>query len=419
MLEISPVAEVKPFPGVRYAGGADPNAVTSPPYDVISAEEHERLERASPHNVVRLILGRDERGDDATRNKYTRAASLLEEWLREGVLVRDATERLYVYEQTVRVSGETRRQIGVMGAITIDPTDVLPHERTMASPVEDRLALLRATAANLAPIVCITAEPVPQLSAMLGDHASSEPPLLSFAGDDGVGHRLWAVDDAADIEALTGALSGSALVIADGHHRYRTAETYRSESDRSGADALLALVLAVGASGPIVLPIHRIVRAVPADTIVARLSGSFRIQERRTTVRELEQLVAEMRRDAAAAVFGIHDGRRAWIAALTDPGAAARALPKERSATWRSLDVAVLHAFVFERLLAAEGPVTQFGHTAAEAEAALASGAVAVLLAPTPVEAVIRIAKEGESMPPKSTFFFPKPRSGLVIRPLE
>ncbi len=419
------MAQVKPFTGIRYAAGSgDLPALTAPPYDVITPDERDRLERAAPHNVVRLTLGRDEPDDDAATNKYTRAATLLDRWLKERVLVRDDTERFYLYEQTVTVNGEERRQRGFLCATALDGSSILPHERTMPGPVADRMALMRATRANLEPILCLY-EGQDGAAREATARAAEAQPLADFTTDDGIGHRLWGIEDPEEVGAIQKALAPLQLVVADGHHRLRTAEAYRDErraADGPGPwDAILVLAVDTAWAGPLVLPIHRVLTGVRPEGVLARMAKTFHVEKSATrSTDELERELA--RRRVLGPTFVLMDRRRAWFARLTDDKAAAAAMPAERSGTWRSLDVSLLHAFVFETLLdglPVGGP--GFVHSAAEADRALTRGeaSLAVLLAPTPVESVTRIALEGEAMPPKSTYFFPKPRSGTVMRLLD
>lgn len=415
------MADVQPFRGVRYSQNAgDLAALTSPPYDVISPAEHERLESSHPRNVVRLILGRDAPDDTSTSSKYTRASAHLRTWLEDGTLVRDGAETFYLYEQRFAIGGEDRVQRGVIGAVELDERWVLPHEHTMAAPVADRLALMRTTRANLEPIICVYGGEDGAARDAMADAIAREP-LAAFASGDGVTHRLFAIDDASSVAAIRGALGGARLTIADGHHRYRTAEVYRDErraaDGRGPWDRMMMLLLDAGWSGPAVLPIHRLVSGVDPERALGVLGGPFEIERASTTsAAELEREVAV--RAGSAHCYAMLSAAGAWWLTLADKDAADDAMQPDRSPDWRNLDVSVLQALVFDRLL---GVTPFYAHSASEVREAVSSGAasLAFVVAPTPFDAVRRVAERGEAMPPKSTYFFPKPRSGVVVRLLD
>jgi len=413
------VATVSPFRGLRYdlSVVGDLAAVTAPPYDVISPDALERFEQASPYNVVRLILSRDSAGMD----KYTQAAETLDRWIADGVLVRDATDALTVYEQRFTVGGRERVQRGVLAAVGMDSKEaVLPHENTMAAPVEDRLALLRATRAQLSPVFAVYAVEDAGARDTVARVVESAPLASWRSDDDAVAHRAWRVDDRDDIDAVTRTLANATVVIADGHHRFRTALEYRAERravDGAGPwDGMLLYLVDAAWSGPALLPIHRALLIEP-DDVLARLHGAFDVEPAEHA--DPEALAAEVEaRRSAGRTFALLGRDRAWWLTVSDKAGEADALPDDHSAVWRDLDVAVIEWFVLRRLL--DGAEARYVHTATEAAELIARGeaASALLLAPPPFDAVRAVAQRGEAMPPKSTFFIPKPRTGVVIRPL-
>jgi uncharacterized protein (DUF1015 family) len=414
------VADVAGFAGIRYDPAVvDLADVTAPPYDVITPSDLSRLETASPYNMVRLILGRDLEGDDAAKNKYTRARGLLDAWLREGVLVRDGVPSLYVYEEGFSIDGARRRQIGALAAVTL-AEDILPHEHTMAPIVEDRLAVIRATRANLSPVFCLYWN-ADAAAATSIDEAAQGKPDMDFAVGDGTTHRAWRLDDGAGIDAYARALRDATVVIADGHHRYRTAMAYRDErraTDGPGPwDRMLLYLVDATREGPALLPIHRLVSGLAVEDALARLRNAFEIEPVSADPAGLARLVAKRRERGRC--YGILGRGNAWLATLADEKAAADVVPSDKSPAWRDLDVAVLHELVFARLLGG-GSVT-YVHSAPEASEAVQRGdaSFAILLAPTPVDSVRAVAEAREAMPPKSTFFVPKARTGIVIRSLE
>ena len=414
------MATVSPFRGLRYdlSTVGDLGAVTSPPYDVISSDALEQYERASPYNVVRLILGRDSGAVD----KYTRAAETLDRWIREGVLVRDDRETMTVYEQRFTVGGRERVQLGLLAAVALEENgrSVLPHEHTMAAPVEDRLNLIRATRAQLSPVFAVYASDDTSARDTIGRTVKREPIATWRSEDDGVAHRAWTIDDASDIDRITATLASATVVIADGHHRFRTALEYRAErraTDGPGPwDQMLLYLVDADWCGPALLPIHRIVD-LSAEEVIRKATPTFDVEPAGTTSPgRLESELETRRQDGRC--YALLGREAAWWLRVVDKAAEAEALPADRSPVWRDLDVAVLEWLLLRKLLGTEA---RHVHTASEAADEVAAGRAgsALLLAPPPFEAVRAIAEAGEAMPPKSTFFVPKPRTGVVIRPLD
>ncbi|MGH2795309.1 MAG: DUF1015 domain-containing protein [Actinomycetota bacterium] len=415
------MADISPFRGLRYdlTKVGDLGTVAAPPYDVIPPEALERFEQASSYNVVRLILGRQEAGSD----QYTRAAETLEAWIREGVMVRDERERITVYEQTFSAGGRNRVQRGVLVAAAIEdePRAILPHERTMAGPVEDRLNLLRATRTNLSPVFAVYSAEDGGAREVVARVVETEPWATWSSEDDGVDHKAWILEDPGDIGAITRTLASAVVVIADGHHRYHTAREYRRE--RRGADgdgpwdAMLFYLVDSAWCGPALLPIHRVVD-MPSGEVLDRLSGAFEIEPAAGTDADALAAELEQRREAGRTFALVGPDGAHWLT-VADKEAEADALPADRPEVWRDLDVAVLEWFVMRRLLG--GVEARYVHHPYEAAKLVADGeaGAAFLLAPPTFESVRSIAEVGEAMPPKSTFFVPKPRTGIVLRPLD
>lgn len=420
------MAEIFPFRGIRYDPSAvgDLARVVAPPYDVISDADRDMLEAASPYNVVRLILGRDEPGDDERSNKYTRARGLLETWQAAGILRQDDTDALYVYEQRYRVGGEERVQRGVLGAVRLDDPEsggVLPHERTYDKIVQDRLMLLRATEANVDTIFCVY-DGQDGIAHEAIERAAAAEPLSHFTTPDGIEHSLWSMTDVLDIASIGRVLEKAHVVIADGHHRWQTALHYRNErrADEGLGPWDMQLMFLVDATrwGPSILPIHRVVTGIDATEALKRLAPVVAAEP--APRGDPERLARELAvRRARGRTFAMFDHYGAWWLTIADPAAERAALPQDRSAAWRDLDVSVLHGLIFERLLGDVKP--RFIHSPAEAADEVRSGRASLgfLLAPMPFDAVRAVAEAGEAMPQKSTFFVPKPATGVVMRALE
>ncbi len=408
-----------PFRGLRYGASVDLTSVTSPPYDVIDAAGVQALEVASDVNVVRLILPRDEavKGD-----RYLRAARTLSSWRSADVLVPDPEPALYVYEQ----SSATHAQRGLLGALALSPAEdgiVLPHENTMSGTVSDRLALYTAVGADLEPIFLLYAGGGAASSAVAS--ASSSEPLVDVTLADGLRHRLWALTDPGLLADIAVDLHARTAVIADGHHRYATYLQRQAAAHSAGEgpgpwDFGLTFLVDSTAFGPEVHPIHRVIPSVEAFELARRTEGAMTVHE--LDGDDLTSAVdALARAGAAGPAFLLVSGDGGTLRLLTQPRVErlSAALPAERSDAWKALDVSVLHLFLVADVwgLVDDVDTVRYEHDVEAAiAAASATGGTAILLNPTPVNAVTTVAAGGERMPRKSTLFTPKPRTGLVIR---
>ncbi|MHB8511413.1 MAG: DUF1015 family protein [Actinomycetota bacterium] len=410
--------DIAAFSGIRFdPSRVDYARVTSPPYDVISERERADLESESPYNIVRLILGPLE---EPGNRKYAAANTRLHQWLSEGVLKQDAEPSLYLYEESFEAAGAHRKQVGLLAAVTISD-EILPHERTMAPIVEDRLDVIRSTKSNLSPVFCLywTSHDT-KLDAL--DASMRTEPYASFETRDGLRHRAWKISDSQSISSIANALANARVVIADGHHRYRTAEAYRAErtaKDGSGPwDRMLLYLVNAERDAPALLPIHRLVSELTAHDAIDAMRRTFSIEPAAPDADLLAKQVQQRR----GRCYGILSDEEAWIATLADEAAAADATKSAAGGShcqaWCDLDVSILHSLVFDRLIP-DAKVT-FAHHPSEVSEAVRNrdASFGVLLAATPLDAVRAVAEAGDSMPAKSTFFVPKPRTGLVVRPL-
>jgi uncharacterized protein (DUF1015 family) len=403
------VARIRPFVGLLYdravAGPID--ELTSPPYDAITRSEQERLHARSPHNVVRLIRGMDRPGDDAQDNRYTRAALHLSRWRAAGVLRPTDRPAVYPYEFRFLHGGSERAVRGVIAEVELMPFSgtVLPHEDTMAEPIRDRVSLLRAVRANLSPVHAVYRGPAPVMRSLI-QAATQRAPLIEVTDEEGTRHRLWQVHGA---EAALQTVDGDSLMIADGHHRYAAALQVRDEMHAvAGAgpwDSMMMLLIDAAVEDPPVLPIHRAVlqheRQATADDAAAVLSGDGAAQVPSDRVRDLAELLPALRDDVPAVGVVTRDGSelRHQVLRLGGQPPAVRELHRR---LLRDAD---------EQRLA-------FVPDAVEAEDLVRSGrAIAAYVLPaTSVKLVRDVIATGERLPQKSTYFWPKPRTGLVIR---
>lgn len=396
--------------------------MSSPAYDLVTPAGRKQLAEADLHNVVRLILpladpARAEGGDPVLRSA-DQAAATLRAWVQDGVLQRDDEAGLWLYE--LRPSDGAPVTSGWLGAVALPPAGsgaVLPHEDTYPGAVEGRRALLAATGTDLEPIV-LAHDPHPVV-ADLTEVARRGTPTLELRDADGVAHRLWRVTDVALLDRLTEALRQTGSVIADGHHRFAAARANSvAVPPDAGSDAVLALVTPMGPGGLRVDAIHRVVPELDLDVAISGAAAGFRVEE--IGAADLLTAVQRWLRVTGDAAFLVTDGRRLVQLSAPSPEVLS-AVPPEAPPAWRGLDVVLAHHALFGRLWnRGDDPESVLiAHTVEDAlELAAERAGVAVLLrAPSPVD-VAAVARAGARMPRKSTLFVPKPRTGLVLRPL-
>jgi uncharacterized protein (DUF1015 family) len=437
------MADVRPFPALRYAPGTDLAAVVTPPYDVISPEAQADYYARDPHNIIRLELGREAPGDDELANKYTRAAAEFADWRRSGILRQDQPA-FYLYEQTFSTSGHDYRKRSLLARVRLEPWEagvVLPHERTMSKPKQDRLALMRATAANLSPLMVLYDDPAGVLAARLAPIAEAAP-TAAFTSEAGEGHRVWLLDDPTLAGEIGSFFRERQLYIADGHHRYETALAYRDEQAALRKESLpaddplnftLMALSAIEDPGLVVLPTHRILRDLDAARLAALdelLPRFFDVQPRSTAdVSDALDALAQAGSSGATAFVLARPAGLTLLRLSAAGHAAMGALDgeyAEATPAWRQLDLAALHALLLDHLLRVTPEMVRAGEhisytrDAAEAVTDVQAGraSAAVLVNPTPPAAIRDVARAGDRMPQKSTYFYPKLITGLVINPL-
>ncbi|MEU0726675.1 DUF1015 domain-containing protein [Streptomyces sp. NPDC006140] len=414
--------ELTPFRGLRY----DPDrvgslaAVTSPPYDVVVRPDGlHHLESSDPHNIVRLIL--PQAATPSARNEQ--AAVTLRRWLSEGVLTTDPEPGLYVYEQR---DGDGMLQRGIIGALRVsDPVEqvVLPHEDVMPHVVADRAALMRATSANLEPLLLTyRGDDSATATADLIERTADRPPLLATTTEDGFSHRLWSLTAPADVATIQTDLARHQALIADGHHRWATYRRLRAEHPSpSPWDHGLVLLVDTARYPLRVRAIHRLLHDLPVDAAVAALDGRFRV--RRLDVPLPEALAALADAACAGNAFLLAGDGSFHLVDRPDPDLLARTVPADRPTAWRTLDATVLHATLLDHVwhIPEDSPdrIAYIHDTAATVAKAERDGGTAVLMHPVREEVVRDLARQGVTMPRKSTSFGPKPASGLVLRALD
>jgi len=443
------MADVRAFRGLRFnPRRVDPGSVLCPPFDVISSAEQEAYHARSPHNVVRVELGVGPADPDVPGNRYDGAAKALRAWQYEGVLVRDAAPSLYLHEHRFARGGRSYVRRGVIVAGRLHPWGeghVLPHEGTRQGPKQDRLALMRATAINVSPLWLLYDDADGAVRAALSP-AWSAAPILE-AESDGETHVLRVSSDAETIQAAVSAFARRPLYIADGHHRYETAQHFRDQQrgergeDRdAGYEFAMMLLVALDDPGLVVLPTHRLVRGLELNGTALReaLGRWMTLRPLRVSGDDAAHgATIEAALEAASGhAFGMMDGDGTWLLAPRSDRDWRQLLPDGHSEAWRALDVSVLDAIAIREVcgIRAEGEAARSDATSHAPSDRLAyvsdfAGAVtavrtrevqsAFCLRGTRVEQVCAVADARDRMPPKSTFFWPKPKTGLVMHPLD
>jgi len=444
------VATLKPFRALRYdvnQAGAPLSSLICPPYDVIDAAMQEALHRRSPHNIVHVELAQSLPTDTPGNDKYSRAAQALAALVSDGVLKPDAQPAFYVYEQTfdIAAGGASRSQVltrrGVFGAIRLEPFGsgcVYPHEETFGGPKADRLNLMRACAANVSPVFGLVPDEKNALADLLRAASAGKAPDGEATEANGVVNKLWAVSDFSWCARLAAQLAAGSVFIADGHHRYETSCNYRDErrqadNDPEGKldrDYNYGLIVCVPMSDPglYLLPTHRLIQAAPGLSKDGFLREAAALGDQRDATEQ--DLCALAEEQTGTVKFGVifSDGTRAIITARPQAAEAMKTVAPKKSDAWRGLDVAVLQELVLkgmlrlseEKVLRKEGISYTPDTRQAIAKVTARDGAYVMgfILRPTLIEQVRAVATGGEKMPQKSTYFFPKLLTGMVVRKL-
>jgi uncharacterized protein (DUF1015 family) len=436
------MADIRPFRALRYnQQKATAAQVVTQPYDKITPGMQERYYAASPFNLVRIILGRSQPGDNTTDNVYTRAAALSQQWRAEGILQRDSAPSIYPYSQTFTApSGKNFERRGFIALGRIEDYSakvVFRHEQTLAKPKADRLELLRATRAHYEQLFLLY-EDSGEIDSLL---ATSDRPTIDVADEYGVAHRVWQISEPAVISSVQAKMRDQKLVIADGHHRYETALTFRDQcravSSAPNSDAPYEFVMMTFVNmndpGLLILPTHRVVHSLPSfavDEFQREGRDFYEVEEVDPAIdaAKATALLQEQGR-AGTTLLGV-TGKRALL--LHSPKPAGARFLSGLSSRQQSLDVVQLHKCLLEGVLklSEESIRNQqnlsYVREAAEAIAAVRGKAagkdaanIAFLMNPCPVHKMREVALAGEVMPQKSTDFYPKLLSGLTAYALD
>jgi len=436
--------EIQAFRGLRYDLGhvGSLSDVIAPPYDVIGPALQDQLYKKHPTNVIRLILNREEAGDDHASNRYARAARFLKNWRSEGVLQVEPDPALYVYDQVFSYGDQEFTRRGFMARVRLErfgEGKIYPHEETHAGPKADRLKLTKACKANLSPIFAVYRDEDNEAQEVLEDAVLTKTPLEA-TDHLGVVHRIWPVSDVKIIADVTAVMGPKPMYIADGHHRYETACNYMDHLQAEGAldphhpaNFVLTMCVSMNDPGMIVLPTHRLFRGVPAITseeLVQRLGDCFATEIAGEGAGLAETIWESILIEGEQSVIGLFAAAdQRWVVARL--AAAGRRRMAEQAADhsqqWQGLGVSILQRLVIEDLLGlANLPKPKYVHLVEELIEALAVDdpddggfSLAALVMPATLGHVREISENNERMPAKSTYFYPKLLSGLVFNPLE
>lgn len=434
------MADVQPLRGIRYFREIvdDLSQIITPPFDVISAEAQERYYQRNPYNVIRLELGKQYPEDDSLDNRYTRSASTYAEWRLHGILRQESAPCYYLYQQEFTYSGKSYTRTSLLARVRLEPWSeriVLPHEHTLAKLKDDRLHLLRACATNFSPLMCMYDDPQSRIRRLLASYA--EHPAIQIRDEVGEMHRLQPITDAAQIALIRDFFAERQLYIADGHHRYETALNYRNEvrakrKELYRDDAVNFVMMAlidVDDPGFLVLPTLRMLFNL-SSAMLSKLSPQP--LGRYFTVRELDKGTADewlveqlAQAGAEQPSFVMSTADQNLLLTINEQGRQ-RMAESGHSEAWNDLDVAVAHMLVLEDLLGisaedmTKGSYIRFTSEARDALQAVATGTAqaALLLNPTKVRQVVDVAQADDRMPQKSTYYYPKLITGLVLNPL-
>ena len=436
------MANIEAFRGIRYDLGhvGALSDVVAPPYDVIDPTLQDALYQQHPANVIRLILNRDEPGDTDSDQRYQRAAKYLRQWQQQGVLSLEADPAIYVYHQVFDDADQTYTRRGFMSRVRLEPFGegtIYPHEQTHAAAKADRLKLTAACKANLSQIFAIYPDAENQAQERLENAIIGENPYQA-TDHLGIIHRIWPVTDERVIASVTQLMADKPLYVADGHHRYETACNYQQEqltsreiSPQDPVNFVLTMCVSMHDAGMIVLPTHRLFRGfapVSSQSLSEILADSFQCQVIGEGPRLAGQVWESIEQADEQGQLGLYSPvDQTWLLASITPAGRERMseVAAEQTADWQGLGVSILHRLVMETLLQHQDlPKPTYVHQVSEVVSELEQDqageyALAALVMPATLDHIRQISEAGERMPAKSTYFYPKLLSGLVIHSLE
>lgn len=426
------MAEIKGYKGLRFncekAGKIE--ELVCPPYDIISDQQREEYIKTNPHNIIRLELPK---GDD----KYNKAAEILKDWLEKGILVKEDKPAIYIYEEEFTAYGERKAIKGIICRVKLEEFSkgiILPHEFTLSKAKEDRLNLMKATNCNFSQIYSLYMDGGKNTLGKIDSLSKSEPDI-QLQDNDNVTHRMWIIKDEKAIADICSDFTDRKLYIADGHHRYETALNYRNYLREQGlakegdaCDYQMMMLVDMEHPGLVVFPTHRLVRNLDsfnAERVIDGCKEYFDVTEH-SDINTIESTLMELYNQGKKAYAFYCGGSSYKLLVLKDTNIIKKLLPNASTAT-QQLDVTILHTLILEKIFGidAENMAKQINLTYTkifdEAISSVQQGnsQCAFILNPTRVSEIREVASNGEKMPQKSTYFYPKMITGIVMNQLE
>jgi uncharacterized protein (DUF1015 family) len=435
--------EVKPFKAFRFDAGivGDVGSCISPPYDVIGASQQQKLYEKSEYNIIRIIKGKKTASDNADNNQYTRAADYFNTWIEKGVLKQDSIETIYAYIQDFQQAGTEFQRFSFIALAKLEELGktIKDHEQTFNEPKIDRLNLKRATAADFG-LVFMLYDDEQKIADKIIESAASQKPLIDFLDEQDVRHRLFAITAKEDIDTIAKMMLYKSCIIADGHHRYETGLIYSKETVNPAAGYQMIAFANTCHEGLVILATHRLVGNLEnfnSKKLITRLKEKFEIIEfpfdsTRSKTKAMQKMLAQMKAEYAhdKNAFGIYSGDKAFYVAILKNKQAMNSVASDMSNSWKSLDVSVLHKLILEELLGigekqlASGIHLEYikdtdnAINESIAKVDVGQKQVAFFMNPVKMEQLKMVTDAGEKMPQKTTYFYPKVFSGLVINKL-
>lgn len=403
----------------------DMSEVVCPPYDVISPKEQAAFHQAHPFNYIRVLLGLEKAGDNSHDNKYSRSKKVFAEWLEKGILIEDDKPCLYIYKQEYKVFGQKKARLGFLALMRLhdkEQSKVFPHENTHMAAKVDRLRLLRNVKANLCPIFVCYSDKYKKIEDIFQMHIRQVKPFIDVTDPDGVRHTLWRMDEESAIEQVKNFMTDQALFIADGHHRYEVGMEYRrlrmQDKKRSTGkepfNYIMTYFTNLDSKDLVILPIHRVVKKLPKN--LDFLEEFFRV-DRVGSMNELKILLGRAGKNENA--FGLYTRDVIKLLRLKNKTLIDEHI-HDGSKDYRSLDATILKYFIFDRVnIASEEIIYKKDMKEAIDMVDNGEAAACFILNPVRVDQLKSVALNGEKMPPKTTYFYPKVLSGLTIYNME
>jgi len=403
------MADIIPFKGTLYNSQEikDLSKVTAPPYDVISPSQQNELYNTNPYNIIRILLGKDSSSDNEKENKYTRAASSLKDWQEKGILEKDKEESIYIYSQEFTVEGQVRKRLGFMALLKLEDfykekSTIYPHENTLTAPKEDRTCLINSIKANLGPIFALFADEDKSVDAILIEE-SKKSPLIDIVDYQGIRNKFWRVSSKDKIECIVNMMKKEKLFIADGHHRYEVGLAFSKTQKDPKYGYILTYFTDLYADGIVIFPVHRLIRGVNKD-ILDNLEKDLL---KDFTAREITS-----KEDVKKFLSGANTSEKRFVIYKKDNKFIGLGLKDSDS-----LDVTLLHDLIIKPLEEKSKISIDFTKDMDYAIKEVDNGkfSLSIILNPTKVTQVRDVAFSKKRMPQKSTYFYPKVLTGLVM----